>query len=181
MKKQIFIAGLLMVALCSCSNNAKSEAEQPTKTIAVFGVTTEATTEPITTAEITTEAEIPTTAITEPTTEPEVKEPIFNEQGIEVYYQDIDQNFINLYVVNPDKNNSILIYLSNISINGINFEKLYFEEHVPQIDNCTCHIEIPLDKLQAENITRINELKFDLSVRLNGDLIDRVIEYTVTR
>lgn len=173
MKKQIFIAGLLMVALCSCSNNAKSEAEQPTKTIAVFGVTTEATTEPITTAEITTEAEIP------PATETEtVSEVIYKDDNVTIVFNKYD-NLKTVQRIYLSFENRTENYLRgdkiDFQINGVPIDVNYGIELEPG-QNASNHITIVNTKLQDKNITRVNDVQLQMHIETAKTVSDYAIE-----
>jgi len=173
--KKIF-ASLLMLTLFSCSSPELSKStappEQPTTTIII-----EAVTEPETTA-----TEIPPAPTTEPPTEPEVNELLFNNQGIEVYYQGIDQNTIKLCIINPSTELPVHAWIQDVSVNGIFLENVGCEGYAPNYGSNSWSGVLPLEELQNHNILRINELKFTFLIYLGNQLIyNDKEEITITR
>ena len=165
--KKVIIACLALTALmslASCSNNA-TEQEQPIRTVVSSEVTTEAETKP----ETTTKAEV------------ESDELIFNEQGIEIYFQGIEKNSINLYVVNPSETLPVHAWIQEISINGTYLEKVGCEAYVLENSSNSCRCKLPIDELRSRNISDINELKFNLSVYSGETFIDTIEDLTITR
>lgn len=171
--KKVIIACLVLVSLASCSNNSKPKADTA---VPMKEITTEVTT----TTEVATEIPPATEPDTEATTAAEINQLIYNEQGIEVYYNDIDTNIINLNVVNANDAN-VLVYLSEIKVNGNDIGLTYFEERIPANASITRKCEIPLEKLQEQNISRINELEFTVSARLGENLIETRENFSVSR
>lgn len=176
--KKIF-AVLLMLTLCSCGSNAAPAELQaePTTTVAITEAesTTEQATEPATTS-----TEIPPAPTTEPPTEPEVNELLFNENGVEVYYQGVDQNKIKLYIVNPSEQDPVHAWMRNISVNGNYLENVGCEGYADKNTENEWPCVIPLEELQSKEITRINELKFIFHI-YSGDWVVDTEELTITR
>lgn len=183
MEKMIAAITLLML-LSSCSNvSNEPDASRAVTVTEEAATTTEATTtEPIT-AEQTTEAEIP--PATEPTepTEPEVNELLFDSDGLKLFYQGVDQNFVKIGVENYSTTApcAIHIFMNNIFVNG---EKIVNENGIesyiePQTTE-TLYYNLPLDELQSRDITRINELSFDFWMQA-GDWSLQTESFTVTR
>lgn len=169
--KKVIIACLLLVSLASCSNNSKPKADTA---VPMKEITTEAAT-------TTTEIPPATEPATEATTEQELNDLIFSDQGFEVYYKKIESNKIYLYIVNPDEHAHLWTYIKNINVNGIDININPIEGYTPLNTSLTVSHEIPLEVLQKENITRINDLKFDLSIVVGNNLIGTIENYTITR
>lgn len=177
--KKIISAIILMSMLCSCS----SVSNEPDPSIALT-VTEEAattTTEPITEVQ-TTVTEIPPAPTTEPHTEPEVNELLFNDQGIEIYYQGIDQNTIKLCIINPSNELPVHAWIQDVSVNGIFLENVGCEGYAPNYGSNSWTGVLSLEELQNNNISRINELKFTFLIYLGNQLIyNDKEEITITR
>ena len=177
--KKIF-AALLMITLCSCSSPEPSKstapAEQPTTTAVITEAVTEAVTEPETTA-----TEIPPAPTTEPPTEPEINELLFNEQGIEIYYQGVDQNIVNLYIVNSNEELPVHAWMQNISVNDNYLENVGCEGYSNINTSNKWPCVMPLEELQNRNITRINDLKFDFYIYLGNNTVAELKDLSITR
>lgn len=173
MKK--IIAALLMLTLCSCSAPEPAKSTAPSEQETTTAVITEAVTEPETTA-----TEIPPAPTTEPPTEPEVNELLFNENGVEVYYQGVDQNKIKLYIVNPSEQDPVHAWMRNISVNGNYLENVGCEGYADKNTENEWPCVIPLEELQNREITRINELKFTIYMYA-GNWQFETEEFTITR
>ena len=165
--KKIF-AALLMITLCSCSSPEPSKStappEQPTTAII-----TEAVTEPETTA-----------TTTEPPTEPEVNELLYDDQGIKIYYQGVNQNIVNFYIENDSDQYDVHSFIQNISVNGYSLENLRCEGYAAKSFYGSWQCALPLEELQSREITRINELKFTIYMYA-GNWQFETEEFTITR
>ena len=182
--KKIISAIILMSMLCSCSSVSQNEPET-SRALTVIEEATETaatttTTEPITEA-ATTAPEIPPAPTTEPPTEPEVNELIFSDQGIEIYYQGVEQNIVKLCIINPSNELPVHAWMQYVSVNGIYLDT-GCEGYAPNQGSNKWDGVIPLEKLQEHDISRINELKFSFLVYL-GDLLiyNDKEEITITR
>ncbi len=182
--KKIISAIILMSMLCSCSSVSQNEPE----TSRALTVTEEATetaaatttTEPITEA-ATTATEIPPAPDPTEPTEPEVNELLYNDQGIEIYYQGVDQNVVNLYIVNSNEELPVHAWMQNISVNNNYLENVGCEGYanINTTNNWPCII--PLEELQSREITRINDLKFEFYIYLGDTLVAEIKDLSITR
>ena len=182
MKKMIAAITLLMM-LSSCSNVSNEPDTSRAVTVTEeAAATTEATTEPIT-AEQTTETEIPPAPDPTEPTEPEVNDLLFESDGLKLFYQGVDQNFVkigteNYSTVAPC---AIYIYMNNISVNGENIVgEVGIMNRMEEQSSDTLYFNLPLDELQSRGITRINELSFDFWMQA-GDWSLQTESFTVTR
>lgn len=176
--KKIISAIILMSMLCSCSSVSNESAPSSALTVTEEVATT--TTEPITEVQ-TTAPEIPPAPTTEPPTEPEVNELIFSNQGIEIYYQGVEQNIVKLCIINPSNELPVHAWMQYVSVNGIYLDT-GCEGYAPNQGSNKWDGVISLEKLQEHDISRINELKFSFLVYL-GDLLiyNDKEEITITR
>lgn len=175
MKKYICIIALLVACLVSCGSTEEPTTitKSPTITSTVVS-TSESVTK-------TTTAEIPPATTIEPPTEPETNELLFEEQGVEIYYQGIDKNVIHLLIVNPFEHDPLNVCMQNIIVNGFSIDCGSMdraEANSSIMGGCV----IPLEELQSRDITRINELKFTLHIYIgNGEWVVDTDELTIVR
>ena len=183
--KKIIAAIILMSMLCSCSSVSNEPAPSRALTVteeaaetAAAATTTEATTEAQTTA-----TEIPPAPDPTEPTEPEVNDLLFESDGLKLFYQGVDQNFVkigteNYSTVAPC---AIYIYMNNISVNGENIVgEVGIMNRMEEQSSDTLYFNLPLEELQSRGITRINELSFDFWMQA-GDWSLQTESFTVTR
>ncbi len=180
--KKIIAAIILMSMLCSCSSVSNEPAPSRALTVTeeaaetAAATTTEATTEAQTTA-----TEIPPAPDPTEPTEPEVNELIFSDQGIEIYYQGIEQNIVKLCIINPSDELPVHAWMQYVNANGIYLDT-GCEGYAPNQGSNKWDGVISLEKLQEHDISRINELKFSFLIYLGNQLIyNDKEEITITR
>lgn len=169
MKKYICFVTLICTCLVSCNS---TQEPAPVTKAPVIVTTSESTIE-------TTVAEIPP-AVTETSTEPEISEHLFEEQGVEIFYQGIDKNIVNLLVANPFEHDPVNVYMQNVSVNGFSLDNYGCECRAEENTSTVIPFVIPLEELQSRDITRINELKFTLKL-YSGEWAVDTEEFTVVR
>ena len=173
MKK--IIAALLLLTLCSCSSQEPTKSIAPVEQPTTTTIITETVTEPETTA-----TEIPPAPTTEPPTEPEANELLYDDQGIKIYYQGVNQNIVNFYIENDSNQYDVHSFIQNISVNGYSLENLRCEGYAAKSFYGSWQCALPLEELQSMEITRINELKFTIYMYA-GNWQFETEEFTITR
>lgn len=183
MKKYLSIVAILASCLVACGRTSTRTEEvtkvMPTEDITSETITTTTTTE-TTTKVTTTVTEIPpATTTTEPPI-PELKQLLFDDSGIKVYYVDADANNITFFYQNDSDYESLHIVMRDFYVNGEEINWGY-EYYMPKPETVECDCVIPLENLQAKNITRMNEIKFYFIVSSGDNLIKKTDTVTITR